>query len=123
MILPLGKIVVPTPGTPVSLGSAILATLGVSPSTIRRLNLVCLGANAGKIYVGTIALNKTTLAGCFVGDGLAAGQSLNLYDETRQASAHNSPGYVGLHGSIMDLYRIFIDADNANDGIGGYAIY
>jgi hypothetical protein len=123
MILPLGKIVVPTPGTPVSLGAALAAALGASPSVIRRLNLVCLGANAGKIYIGTIALNKTTLAGCIVGDGLAAGQSLNLYDETRQGSAHNFYGYVAERGTILDLNRLYVDADNANDGIGGYAIY
>ncbi len=89
----LGKVTVPTPGTPVALYNG----------TDRYANAVVIQArptNAGKVYVGDQSLNKSAEN---YGAGLTAGQSMTIG--------------VGGSSNGVNPATIYVDADTANDGV------
>lgn len=95
----LGKVVVPTPGTPVPINASIVATASI-------LYIQAIPGLTSKIYVGSQSMNKATLAGVFRilwpnPSGGISDQFL-LTDET------------GLDG--LRLAEYYLDADVAGEG-------
>lgn len=111
MQLTLGKISVPTPGTPVHLTDtavyqALLAQ-GMDPRfmTCQAVMFQAWKSNTGAVYVGRAELNRTT--GANVGAVLAIPTTTTI--PSFGASNHLAPAGINL-----DDY--YLDADNANDG-------
>lgn len=90
----LGFITVPTPGTPVPLASSglLVASARLQPRSAPTV------VNVGNVYIGTQGMNKTTGSGVY---------------------AVLSPEQVeGFQlGPYVDVAQIFLDADNAGDGV------
>lgn len=101
----LGKITVPSPGTPVPI--LVEATTGFQVQTVIGLIIQALSGNSGKIYIGDSTLNKSTLAGCI--KVLPAPSSALIPDLSV------FPG--DTVGPAFNLSTIFIDADNAGEGV------
>jgi len=118
--LPLGKLIVATPGTPIRLTSA----LSQSPKApagnadimedlwCDKLQLKTLqtssgahSANSGLIYIGRQDMNKTTLAGVYM--ILEPGES-QWFSST-------------AGGNILRVGDYWVDADNANNWVTGWA--
>lgn len=104
MIRAYARIIVPVPGTPVRV------TVGESnPGASQACHGVLiqvLKGNTGLAYVGTATMNKTTEADVFATLGIPT----TNFIPTFSAALTLSPGAIQLR----DLY---IDADNANDGV------
>jgi len=90
----LGRITVPTPGTPVVLSTNVRTQAA-------RLVFQTAPLNAGKTYFGQTGMNKTTLAG--VSRILAP---TDVYEVTTED---------GMDG--IPLAQVAIDADNAGEGL------
>jgi len=117
MIIALAKIVSTTPGTRISLAAAVPALANV---LIVQGEFVALGTNTGKVYFGDATLNKTTLAGCYVGTGLAANQTLTLQDLQASQNRGTASFLSGGLGASMNANNIYFDVDNTGEGFGGY---
>lgn len=104
MIRAYATITVPVPGTPVQVTknesnpNAAQGCYGVL--------IQALPTNTGKIYVGASALNKAALTGLFATLGVPTVTFIPSF----QAALTLSPAGVQLRD-------IWIDADNANDGV------
>ena len=118
--LPLGKITVTTPGTPVRLTSAlsqspkapagnadIMEDLLADKLRLKTLATTSgsLGQNAGLIYIGRQDMNKATLAGVY------------MILEPGESQWFSSTG----GGNILRIGDYWVDADNANDWVTGWA--
>ena len=114
-VFSLGKVVVAAAGTPV----AITTNLSTSNSKLNAAGvLTCyslivqpLSSNVGKVYIGTSTMSRTTLAGVFLYVPIPTANSLPIEmfrNETAQAAF-----------SATDIY---VDADNANDGVLAHVI-
>ncbi len=90
----LGRIAVPTPGTPVAISTNV-------SKRAARVVLQTAPANTGKTYFGEVGLVKATLAG--VSRILAAADSYEI------SAADGTDGIL--------LSQLSIDADNANEGL------
>lgn len=117
-IIPLGKIVVPTPGTPV----ALTATAALLAFKVHKIVIVQLPTpTTGKVYFGintitpdgaTVTFSKSTGAGvlhAFVPAGTAG-----LLDEHCVCAP-------GGQGNVLNLGDFLVDVDSANDGLYAYA--
>lgn len=106
----LGKITVPTPGSPVPLQAE--APTGLASQTCHGYIIQALSTNTGKIYIGDSTLNKATLAGVFC---VLAIPTNNLFP-----SFSSSVGNAA--GPAFNLATIYIDADNAGEGVVASAV-
>lgn len=104
MIQALGKVTVTTPGTPVAL--TINQTRPVARLAVHALLVQALSTNIGKLYLGTAALNKSTLAGVYA---VLAIPTVNLIP-TFSAALTLAPAGI----QIQDMY---LDADTAGEGV------
>ena len=115
---PLGNVLVATPGAPVQITATLQATAAgsgniVNSSTdivpVKMISIIAspithAGAgNTGKIYFGVQGMVRATLAGVIA--VLSPGQSI--------------PVTVGDSVNPLDANTLYIDADNAADGIYG----
>lgn len=103
MLQSLGK-VIPTPGTP------LRATASQSDPAARTachgVLVQALPTNTGKTYIGTSAINKTTLQG--------------LHAVLPIPSASVIPSFsasLAISPNAINVAEIWIDVDNANDGV------
>jgi hydroxyethylthiazole kinase-like sugar kinase family protein len=117
MIIALAKIVSTTPGTPISLAAAIPALANV---VLVQADFIALGTNTGKTYFGNSTLNKTTGAGCYVGTGIAANQTLLLQDLNAAVNRGAASLASGGAAASMNANNIFFDVDTTGEGFGGY---
>jgi hypothetical protein len=110
MLRALGKITVTTPGTPVSISSILPPDL-TSPA-VHSVMLQAIPANTGNVYIGSTALNKTTLAG--------------VYSILAIPTANSVPSFSAVHnlfGQGIQLNDMMIDADNAGGGVIATVVY
>lgn len=109
----LGHIAVPTPGTPVLL-SAVLTALGLDPETrVTRVYVTPLGGNAGKTYVGSPGMSKST--------GVGVLKQLQIPPATGFNDTFTLESVDG-GVNLIRLASLAIDADTANDKLTvGYA--
>ena len=104
---PIGAVKVPSPGTPVPLNTALVAA-GLCVATdaipVNKVSLVSLPSNTGNVYIGVAGMNKATLSGV-----LYVFSSANAAWQITNNQADNT----------YRLERMYVDADNANEGIYG----
>jgi hypothetical protein len=104
---PIGAVKVPTPGTPIQLNTA-LAAAGLcaltDPIPVNKISLVALPSNTGSVYIGVKGMNKDTLSGVY-------------YMMTSPNSAWQITNNQAENTYRLDL--MYVDADNANDGVYG----
>lgn len=91
----LGLITVPTPGTPVALTAEVLHCVRISFQPMK----ASAASNAGKIFVGKVGMNKTTLAGVVL-----------VMDPDQPATTLEAPTGGDLAGDY------WLDAETADDG-------
>ena len=93
-LISLGRVTVPTPGTPVAL---------TTDTKLRaaRLTLQTPTANTGKMYFGKTGMTKATLAG--------VARVLATYDSYEITTADGMDG--------ISLAQLALDADVANEGL------
>lgn len=103
-----GKTVVPVAGTPVPLAIPAGVAGPGSPglSTMHALILSALSTNTGKVYIGVLGMNKTTLAGCIV---VLPVPTVNLIPAFSISLTHGA--------NALSLSDIFIDADVSGEGV------
>lgn len=103
---PYGPVTVPTPGTPVSLISTLIAN-GLCQNgdavTVNKVEVQALPGNTGSVYLGVVGMNKAT--GANVIAVLKAGQDWGI---TNNVSVNT-----------YDLETYVVDADVAGDGVLG----
>jgi hypothetical protein len=104
MFNPLGKIVVPTPGTPVQF---------TSNQKNPTVYLVChafmaevLPTNAGKTYIGIASMNKSTLVGVIAILLPASSTVLPTFSAT-----------IAYAPNAIELTQLYVDADNSGEGV------
>lgn len=103
---PFGPVKVATPGTLVSLVSTLITNSLCAPGDPVRVNKVdiqSLPGNTGTVYVGFAGMNRATLANVIA--VLRAGQGWSVTNN------------VGINTYSLEM--MFIDADNAADGVLG----
>ncbi len=103
-LLGLGRVLVPTPGTPVVIPASAYAS--ITPPSVHAFIIQVLDTNVGKIYVGVVGLDKTTRANCLIVLPVPTTNSLPSF----QAA-------VTMAANALSLPMIRIDADTANDGV------
>ncbi len=104
MILPLGKVAVVTPGTPVPLVTSV-ASLPGSNYKVHAVLVQALHSNVGKVFIGTATLTKSTFVGVLGQLAVPTANSIPAWS----ASLTLAPGGI----SLQDLR---LDADNAGEG-------
>jgi hypothetical protein len=104
MIQSLGRLIVAVPGTPVRV------TTNLPQPTDRYachgVLLQALPSNVGRVYIGTSGLVRATFA--------------NVYAYLAVPTANQGPTFsaaLTLAPNAVQLQDMFIDADNANDGV------
>ena len=95
------KVLVPTPGTPVPLSTSI--------HTAHSIQVQPILANAGSVYVGIGGLVKGTLVNVMA---VLPKPSSSTSGPLPPWSAANEAASNGI-----SVQEVFIDADNANDGV------
>ena len=112
-VISLGAVRVTSPGTPVQLIVNVSTSVLNLAGTLSCYTIVMqpLSSNVGKVYVGNSVLSKTTLAGVHMFVPIPTANSLP-FDAFRNETAQ-----AGLNAAEM-----YIDADNANDGVVGHII-
>lgn len=98
-LVSLGKKTVAVAGNPV--------VLSATPLNANALYFQALSTNTGKIYIGSSALVKATLAGCF--------RVLGIPTATGELVEWDVPSHVFT--APFDLGAIFIDADVGTEGV------
>ncbi len=108
----LGKVTVPTPGTPVQVTANLPTTPPATGVNLTRNQASCLSiliqadpANTGKIYIGTVGFNKTT----GVGRLAVLGKPTDNFIPSASATIPNAP-------SALTAADYGLDAEIANDG-------
>jgi hypothetical protein len=99
MFVSLGKITVPTPGTPVSLATKTTNCNGVF--------FQALSANTGKVYIGLNGMVKATFTNVMRVLVPPPATPLTLDSWSPQ----------GITIAPIDISTILVDADNPNEGI------
>jgi hypothetical protein len=105
MIQILGKLIVPTPGTPVR-ATSMLSPEEAPRFTCHGVLFQAMASNTGKVYIGKDSMNKSTLADC------AAVLAI--------PTANIIPGFGISHylaPAAVDISELWIDADQANEGV------
>ncbi len=105
----LGKLTVPTSGTPVQVPAPVLPGQGPTLpalSTVHALVIEVLSTNTGKIYVGIAGLNKSTLAGVLMVLPVPTANLLPTFSISLTAAAN-----------ALSLTDLVVDADNSGEGV------
>jgi len=113
MVLVIGKISVPTPGTPIQVtaqavwGEA-LAEVGFSTQflTVQAILFQAWKANTGQVYLGKIGMNKGTGAKVM---------SVLVTPTTAGIPSVGASNHLSLAG--IDVSAFYLDADVATDGV------
>lgn len=114
MIIIVGKVSVPTPGTPIQLTAtaeylaAIAAVFGSNTKpflTCQAVLFQAWKANTDEVYIGSASLNRTT------GAGVAAALVAPSASSIPSFGAANQMSPAGI-----DLSALYLDADVANEG-------
>jgi hypothetical protein len=111
MFRTVGKIIVPVPGTPVR------ATIN-EPDPTKRLAahavmVEALAGNTGKIYIGLTGMNKTTF-------NAAANSNAGVLAVLAVPTANTIPTFsatISYAPAPFNIADLFIDSDNANEGV------
>jgi hypothetical protein len=103
MLTPIGRFLVPAAGTPVRLTST--QPDPSAPFACHGIFIQALPANAGKVYVGTSALNKTTLAGVI---GIIAIPTDNSIPAFTAA--------LTLAPNAINLADLYLDVETSGEG-------
>jgi hypothetical protein len=98
----LGKLPVPTPGTPVR--PTFPPTLSLH--SVHAVTIVALPGNTGAVYIGVAGMNKTTLAGVL--------QILPIPTINALPSFQAS---IAEAGNGISLDQLYVDADTAGEGV------
>lgn len=98
----LGVTQVPAPGTPV----ALTLPSGMAIKTVHAILIEALAANTGKVYIGLVGMNKTTLAGVITVLPVPTTNLLPTFSASIAQAANGLPAST-----------LFVDADQATDGI------
>jgi len=104
-----GKTTIPTPGVPVQVvvPPAVAGPLGaLGETTVHAILIEVLAGNLGKVYIGTAGLNRGTLANVLVMLPIPTANLLPTFSISVTAAAN-----------ALSLSDLWIDADNANDGV------
>jgi hypothetical protein len=110
MLRALGKVTVTTPGTPVPITAILPADL--TPAAVHAVLLQALPSNTGAAYVGAAALNKATLASCYM--------------VLATPTANSVPSFSAVHnllGQGVQLNDMVVDADTAGNGVLVTVVY
>src|SRR3990167_7769393 len=104
MIASGGKITVGTPGTPV----AAIMNLPASPRpwACHGVMFQALPTNTGRVYIGTAAVDRTTLANAFA---ILAIPTANILPSFSAALT------IAPNGLVLNTF--YVDADEADDGV------
>ncbi len=103
---PIGPVKVATPGTPVSVLSALIANglcVAGDRVAVNKIDLQGLPVNTGNVYIGFAGMNKSTLFNVLA--VLAPGQDWNVTNN------------VGKNTYAFET--MYVDADTAGDGVYG----
>lgn len=113
MVLVIGKISVPTPGTPIRVtdqavwGEALAGTgLSVQFLTVQAILFQAWKANAGQVYIGRQGMDKAT------GAKVASVLVIPTATAIPSFGASNQLSPAGIDASTF-----FLDVDTANDGV------
>lgn len=98
----LGKIPVPVAGTPV----AVPVPPSINPPSCHAVIIEALPGNTGKIYIGLVGLNKTTLAQVLV---VLPIPTVNLLPTFSIA--------LTVAGNAINLGQFYVDADISGEGV------
>ena len=104
MIQALGKVTVASPGVPIQVTDGLL-----NPTKHRACHgimIQALPSNTGKIYIGNVELDSTTLVGCFA---ILAEPTANTLPTFSAALT------IAPNGLEMETF--WIDADVSDDGV------
>jgi hypothetical protein len=104
VLLGLGRVLVPAPGTPVVIPPSAYAA--ITPPSVHALIVQVLDTNVGKIYVGTAGLDKSIRANCLIVLPIPTSNSLPSFQVA-----------VTMAANAISLPMLRIDADTANDGV------
>ena len=104
MISSVGKFTVTTPGTLVRLTSG--QTTPAAKYSCHAIMVQALPANVGKVYIGTSAMSRAALTGLYAILPLPSTTSIPVFTAA-----------LTLAPNSLNLADLFIDADNANDGV------
>lgn len=105
MIHPLGKVVVPAAGTPLSL-QTVLTAQNIRFKSFHAIHLQALYTNTGRVYIGQTALDKATLANCIHVLSIPTANFIPSFGIALM------PSPAGVDASIL-----FFDVDNAGEGM------
>ncbi|HWF09474.1 MAG TPA: hypothetical protein VG297_13485 [Bryobacteraceae bacterium] len=103
---PIGSVKVVTPGTPVPLVSTLIANgvcLNGDTVTVNKIDVMADPDNAGRVYIGTAGMVKAT--------------RLNVITILKPGDDWGITNNVSVNS--YNFATLFVDADNANDGIFG----
>ena len=98
----LGRVLVPTGGVPV----ALPIPPAIDPPTVHAFVIEVLPSNTGKIYVGLVGLNRSTLAECLIVLPVPTANLLPTFSVS-----------VAIGANPLRLDTIYLDADTNNDGV------
>jgi hypothetical protein len=107
MIQVLGKLAVPTAGTPVQLYS-LLAAANFPFKAYHAIMLQANFNNTGKIYIGNAQMNKTTLVGCCA-----------VLAIPTVAGAQSFGMALPLSPAGVDITALYLDADVNGESVLG----
>lgn len=111
MIQILGPQIVTVPGTPIRATALVQTDAGGMVNETDRFTchaalFQALPTNTGKVYIGGASLSRLTLADCAAILPIPTANSLPVFSIS-----------LTLSPAGVDLSELYIDADNANDGV------
>lgn len=104
MIAPIGKLTVPVPGTPVAV-QALLAQ-PTKPYLCHGVMFQALPTNTGRIFIGTVEMDSTTLANVFAILAIPTDNQLPTFSAALTISPNG-----------LKLNEFYIDAEVPDDGV------
>ncbi len=104
--LSLGKVTVVTAGTPVQVDLTVLPADNRQSPRVHAYIVQALSANVGKVYIGTLGMNKSTLAGVLA---VLPIPTANLVPTLSVSVAQAANG--------LNLSDLWFDADTSGEGV------
>lgn len=101
-LVSLGRTLVVVAGTPV----AVQVPSTVNPPTCHAFVVEALSGNTGKVYIGLVGLNKSTLVGCLVVLPVPTANLIPTFSVSVTAASN-----------AVALDQLYIDADNSGEGV------
>jgi hypothetical protein len=102
-IIPLGKVIVPTPGTPVALPAIPNYT-----GRVHSIEVSQFAGSTGNTYFGKTGLVKST--------GVGVIRNFLAPSATGSLDSYSTP-VLDAVGNLLQLSEFLVDADNANQGL------